>query len=232
VSEDGGMEAGGPGWDVHSVVLTVVPIGLLLVVSLIWLPIITTRYVLCVAPAFWLLLVIHAHRGGWPGRLALGLVAGWMLASVALAVRLNLPLSPARIAATRVAAEHQPGDFILIDRHNPLGWQFTWEWTRRLHEAEMPTIIDSPNRPAWLQGLLPGPMFEEFDPAGAPRVWFVHWVPGLRDRIGARLESLGYRESDYGEPAAPVLSLYVRSGDGAGTFAPTVPSTAALPRRN
>jgi hypothetical protein len=225
---DGGAS---PGWERISVVLAAVPIGLLCLVSVIWLPIVTARYLLGMVPAMWLMLVIHGHRGGWPGRLALGLVAAWMLASAGLAIRLNRPMAPARIAATRVAAEHQAGDLILIDRHNPLGWQFTWEWTRRLGRDEMPVIIDSPNRPEWLKGLLPGPMLDTFDPAGAPRVWFVHWVPGLRDRIGDRLTGFGYRETEYGEPDVAVLSLFVReSGPQSGGSSIVQATTAALER--
>ena len=224
-ADEGGVRS--PGWDLFAVILTAVPIGLLYLISMVWLPIVTARYLLGAVPAFWLMLVIHAHRGGWPGRLALGLVAAWMLASAGLAIRLNRPLGPARIAATRVAAEHQPGDLILIDRHNPLGWQFTWEWTRRLHEEGRLVIIDSPNRPAWLRDLLPGPLLGEFDPGGAPRVWFVHWVPGLRDRIGDRLAGLGYRETGYGEPDVAVLSLFVRESSPPGVGGPVVQATSA-----
>jgi hypothetical protein len=218
-------------WPAISLILAIVPIAALYFLSLVWVPVVTARYLLAAVPAFWLMLGIHGNRGGWPGRVALAGTLLWMLASSALAIRLHLPIAPARAAAVRVAAGYQPGDLILIDRHAPLGWQFTWEWTRRLHETGDITVISSPGQPEWLRDIIPGPLLEDFDAGGASRVWFLHWAPVLRPRIEERLHAAGYAETTYPDPVG-ILSLFERRALASASATSVTPTAMAAPRRN
>ena len=190
-------------WLITSLLLVVLPAAVLYGVSLATQPVVSARYLLVSLPSVMLLVAGLSRAGG-----RLGMVLGWgalawILASAAFAARLNTRPAPPKAAAVWLNENLRPGDVIVAARHNPIGWQFHWEWTRRLGRTEQVHVLQSPNQPPWLRGILPGEEIAELPLAGVQRVWLLDAGARVRPEVEEGLAARGFAPG-----AAPVQDLH------------------------
>ena len=134
------------------------------------------RYLLATLPAYWLLVVQLADRGGRLGKgLLIGIVLPWVLISIGLTLEKGIVPSQARQSTLLVTREarNSETDLILCDRYMPLGWQAWWEWTRRLGHRDGVEILPSHVAP-WLKADFPGKDLDQLDLRHTERVWLFY----------------------------------------------------------
>lgn len=200
-------------WIWTVLVLCAVPLALLYVFSLLMTPVVHARYLLVILPGYWLLLALLWQYGGRASRILIGGVFLWILASAGLAVALHRTPSAARQAAEVVAAELGDGDLILCDKHHPVGWQFYWEWTRRLGgRGDRVAILRSPMA-AWLTSIVPGTELDSLNLKRIMRVWFVHGEDRQREALVREfLGTRGFAVDARPGAGPPSLVLFARRG--------------------
>ncbi len=172
-----------------------VPLILLYLFSVSVVHSLQARYVLGVLLAYWLLIITLANSGKRLGRIILhGAVVPWVALSIVASLYLYSSISPARRAADFVAEQVRGTDLILCEKHMPIGWQFFWEWTRRLHHAERVEILSSP-MPPWVVPIWPGRDLQEMNLAAVERIWLVHREHQPVVQIARALEARGFKEA-------------------------------------
>jgi hypothetical protein len=161
-------------WFWTAILLCGIPIVVLYLYSQIFLPVLNPRYVLIALPAYWVLLVLLGEFGGRVNRTILvAIVLPWILTSAGLTLLQHLTPPPVHQCAKLVAKSIRDSELILVDRHMPLGWQFYWEWTRRLKRKGNITILWS-EMPEWLRNNPPGVHIESLNLDDVDRVWFFY----------------------------------------------------------
>lgn len=190
-------------------VLALTPVLVLYLFSLAFTPVVHARYLLVCLPALWLLLPTAAGLAGRPGRVLFAAAGVWILVSVGVAFRFNREPSLARSAAGFLAAERHPEDVIVVERLMPLGWQLTWEWTRRLGRREPLTVLSLPWTQPWWRDVIPTTSLEELSPDSARRVWFLRRRSVRDSAVAAHLRDRGFVASA-AQVVSPGLQLFER----------------------
>jgi hypothetical protein len=200
-------------WMITAALLTVLPVAVMLLVSVVTIPILSARYLLVTLPPLILLLTALATLGGRVGYTLIGAAAIWILASVVWSIQLHRPPSPARVAASYIAEHLQPNDIVIAGRHIPIGWGLYWEWSRRLGRPERIHVLPS-NQPAWLRNILPAEELEQMPLPSAERVWFVNLGSALREEVGQQIEARSFTRVETGVQDMQFVVLYQRQAGG------------------
>ena len=130
----------GPGhysWTAICVMVAASPCLALWAGSLLGHPLLHGRYILFIAPFYWLLVAQGVFLGGTWGKAIFGAgFAPWIAASILAPFVLNVAASPVRIGTTELTTRLQADDLILFDMNSHAGWQAYWEWTHRLGRSD------------------------------------------------------------------------------------------------
>ncbi len=205
-----------PPWLASAALLVAVPVATLYAFSLIFEPVVHLRYLIAATPAYWLLLVQLAERGGRPAWLAVSAMALWMAGSIIVVLMLHRDPSVARRGVDRVAEQLASTDVIVVDDYMPLGFQVYWEWTRRLRRAEPVHVLLTAEVVPWARSMLPSGSLDEIDFGSAQRVWLFRDGRRHLPRITEYLAARGFRRVD--EQGEPTRSLVLFEKDAsAGT---------------
>jgi len=206
---------------IQNFLLVSLPTGVLLLASLVGQPVLGARYLLICLPALVLLIAELTYLGGWPARGLAAVMAGWILFSAGFTLRLNRAPELAYHSARYLDAHIEQSDVMIAGHHWAIGWEFFWEWTRRMGRTE-PIIILPTEQPEWLQDIVPARALDSLDLDGVRRVWFLSTRPGVTERVTTELGRRGFeiQTPDSTVRSLHFLLLFVRTTASRSTVEP------------
>jgi len=153
------------------------PILMLYSFSLFALPVLHTRFLLGILPAYWLLIGLLCEAAGKRGRVILW---GGFLPAVTIGIVMSVRWLPneawtnwqvARISASEFGAN----DRILCDTY--VGPGVLWEWTKRQRRIGGVDILAPRGKDDWWLEVLTQKEFSALDLGGVDRVWLFQMEP-------------------------------------------------------
>lgn len=198
---------------VSNFLLVAVPAAVLLLVSVVSQPVMSARYLLVSLPAMLLLIAQLTAISGRPGRVMAAVVTVWVLVSAGYSLKLNLAPAFARESSRYLDTHLEQNDIIIAAHHWAIGWEYYWEWTRRLGRTEPVNILPG-EQPEWLRDILPARDLDSLSLDTVQRIWLLSLRRVLTEDVTAELAGRGFERVESPDSAVrnmQFLMLFVRT---------------------
>jgi hypothetical protein len=217
-------------WLWISALLAAVPILLLLLFSVSYMPALAPRFVLGILPAYWLLLVMLGELGGRLGHgVLLGIVLPWVLLSSGKSVIDHVSATPLRQHTTLAATEGDAADLILCDADvaNAVYWEVARrhgnrgriEFLRVKSPEEESQIVRHRSRKQDERlAVLPLRDLPQINLDRINRIWYFHVERELRGELRSSFLQSGFSPG-VRKAGPPFLTILSRDGLDAGGLA-------------
>jgi hypothetical protein len=198
---------------VSNFLLVAVPAAVLLLVSLVSQPVMSARYLLVGLPAMLLLIAQLTGISGRPGRVMAAIVTVWIMVSAGYSLKLNVAPAFARESSRYLDTHLEQNDIIIAAHHWAIGWEYYWEWTRRLGRTEPVNILPG-EQPEWLRDILPARDLDSLSLDTVQRIWLLSLRRVLTEDVTAELAGRGFERVESPDSAVRnmhFLMLFVRT---------------------